>query len=322
MTGSREVVIRTINFDNPPRLALDFPPEYGSDFTLTGMSPSPDFRPSRGMDQWGALWKNIGICKLGEVAKFPLASWRDFPLLQIPDIHQDAIWSKMADARQLAGDKFLLADGVSLYERVHFIRGLQNTWMDIHDSPDQLCALIDILVEMNLVAIEKFSRAGVDGLFITDDWGLQDHLMISPDSWREIWKPRYKRVFDAAHAAGLFTFLHSCGYIVEIMDDLIEIGLDVIQMDQQENMGLELLGQRFRGRITFFCPVDIQSTMARGNPVEIRRYCHQMAECLGTPHGGLIPRWYSDPAGAGHSPQAIRAMCEEFLAISEHFAKR
>ncbi|MFH1069743.1 MAG: uroporphyrinogen decarboxylase family protein, partial [Candidatus Glassbacteria bacterium] len=222
----------------------------------------------------------------------------------------------LSRAREEAGDKFLLAYGVSIYERVHFIRGLENTWMDILEHPNELCRLIDILVEMNLAAIERYAAAGVDGLFILDDWGLQNRLMIPPESWNQIWKPRYRRIFEAAQSAGLYTFLHSCGHIVDILEGLIETGLDVLQLDQQENMGLELLRDRFRGRITFFCPVDIQATMARGDPAEIRAYCRKMADCLGTAHGGFMPKWYSDPKGAGHSQEAIRAMCEEFLTIS------
>jgi hypothetical protein len=113
----------------------------------------------------------------------------------------------------------------------------------------------------------------------------------------------------------MFTFLHSCGYIVDILDDLIEIGLDVIQMDQQENMGLDLLGERFGGRITFYSPVDIQYTMVRGSLDDIRAYARRMVETLGRPDGGFIPKWYGDPRGAGHSREAIDAMCEEFLRL-------
>jgi len=140
--------------------------------------------------------------------------------------------------------------------------------------------------------------------------------MINPDDWRRIWKPRYKRIYEAAHKFGLLTFLHSCGYIADILDDLIEIGLDVIQMDQQENMGLDLLGQRFGGRITFWNPVDIQHTMAHGSLDDIRAYCHKMVTSLGRREGGFIAKWYGDPKGAGHEPEAIEAMCEEFVALS------
>jgi uroporphyrinogen-III decarboxylase len=111
--------------------------------------------------------------------------------------------------------------------------------------------------------------------------------------------------------------MHSCGYTVDIIDDLIEAGLDVIHMDQQENMGLELLGRRFGGRITFFAGVDIQFTMSNGSLDDIRAYCRKMVECLGRPNGGFIPRWYTDPVGVGHSMESIDAMCEEFLKISQ-----
>jgi hypothetical protein len=80
-------------------------------------------------------------------------------------------------------------------------------------------------------------------------------------------------------------------------------------------MGLELLSERFAGRICFWCPVDIQNTMARGNVDEIRAYCRKMVGCLGTERGGFMPKWYSDPIGAGHTQAAIDAMCEEFIRI-------
>jgi hypothetical protein len=323
MMTSREAVKRTIRFQGADRLPYDLPKEkYGSDFAGAGMDPSPDRRPRTGVDEWGAVWENIGVCNLGEVKDHPLKSWDDFGKLPIPDINDPKRWRALKGARERAGDKFLLASGISIYERVHFIRGLENTWVDIYENPDGLGRLIDILAEMNLVAVRRFAEAGADGYIWCDDWGLQNRLMISPDSWRQIWKPRYARIYKAAHDAGLLTFLHSCGYIVEILDDLIEIGLDVIHMDQQENMGLELLGPRFGGRITFFSPVDIQNTMVRGSLDDVRRYCRKMGKLLGRPNGGFIPRWYSDPVGAGHRQEAVDAMCDEFLKMSREHKSR
>ena len=169
--------------------------------------------------------------------------------------------------------------------------------------------------------LERYAEEGADGIFWCDDWGLQDRLMISPDSWRRIWKPRYARVYRAAHDAGLLTFLHSCGNITEILDDLIDTGLNVIQMDQQENMGIERLGKEFGGRITFWCPVDIQNTMAHGSLNDIRAHCRRLVTELGRSEGGFIAQRYGDPKGAGHSRQAIDAMCQEFLRLSEEHTK-
>jgi len=318
MTTS-EVVRRTIRFEGADRIPYELTPDYGSDFAVVEMSPSPDKRPQKGMDEWGCVWDNIGVSNLGEVNEHPLKDWKDWDKLKIPDIRDATRWKDLAGARSRAGDNFLLAGGISLYERVHFIRGLENTWTDTLVASHELGRLIDVLVDMNLYAIDRYAEAGADGYIFGDDWGVQDRLMISPETWRSIWKPRYARVYQAAHKAGLLTFLHSCGYIADIIDDLIEIGLDVIQMDQQENMGLDFLGGKFGGRITFWCPVDIQNTMTRGSPREIRDYCRMMVAKLGRPEGGFIAKWYCDPAGVGHSREAIKAMCEEFLKLSrEH----
>ncbi|MBN1640853.1 MAG: hypothetical protein JXA09_06435 [Anaerolineae bacterium] len=313
---SRTVVSRTIRFEGADRLPYDLPAPYGTDFASVGMSPSPDHRPPSGRDEWGAVWENIGVCALGQVRDPPLKEWDQLAALHVPDITEPRRWAHVEGARERAGDKFLLASGISIYERVHFIRGLENTWLDIYDAPDKLGRLVDILVDMNLYAIERYAKAGADGFIFCDDWGLQGGLMIDPAAWRAIWKPRYARIYAAAHQAGMLTFLHSCGYIVDILDDLIEIGLDVVHMDQQENMGLVTLGERFGGRLTFYSPVDIQNTMVRGTLDEIRAYCRRMVQHLGRPEGGFIPRWYSDPVGAGHRQEAIDAMCEEFLRLS------
>ena len=313
---SKEIVSRTIRFEGAERFPYALDDEHGTDFAGAGMNPSPDARPGSGVDEWGCLWKNIGISKMGEVAEFPLKDWSDLAKLKIPDITAPERWESLDGARESAGDRFLIASGVSLYERVHFLRGLENTWVDIYNAPEELGRLIDILADMNIYAIDRFARAGADGCMWCDDWGLQNGLMISPESWRKIWKPRYERVYKACHDAGLLTFLHSCGDITSILDDFIEIGLDVIQMDQQENMGLESLGERFAGRITFWCPADIQSVMAGGDEREIRDYCGKLVKTLGKPEGGFMAKYYSDPAGAGHSPGAVSAMCDEFVRLS------
>lgn len=316
----REIVRRTIEFENPERLAMDFKPPHTRDFAYAGMAASVDKRPRSGIDEWGAVWENIGVCNLGEVKKFPLEDWKDFSSLNIPDPSEDWRWEGTAEAVEKAGDKYVITGGISIYERVHFIRGLENTWIDIRENRDKLEMLVDLLTDMSVYIIKRYAGMGADGYIFADDWGLQNSLMISPEDWRSIWKPRYARIFKTCRESGMHSIMHSCGYITDILDDLIEIGLDVIQMDQQENMGLKNLGERFKGRVTFYCPVDIQQTMAHGTMEEIRRYCNEMFRHLGSTKGGFIPKFYGDPAGAGHTGEAIETMFDEFEKISlKHF---
>ncbi len=322
MTTSREIVRSAIHFCSHYRVPRSLSDEYGgSDFVDIAMSPHPDRRPRQSgvsVDEWNCVWENIGICKLGEVKVAPLAEATDWQNhLTIPDVTAPERWIEpAARASEAQKDgKYIIASGIALYERLHFLRGMENLWMDIYLNPDELREMIAMLVKMNLEAIERYAACGADGYMFCDDWGLQDRLMIAPESWREFWKPAYKEVYEACHKHGMDTILHSCGYIVDILDDLIECGLDVIQMDQQQNMTLDLLSERFRGRIAFWCPVDIQNMMIKGSCEEIKAYAREMFEKLATDHGGFLSGYYADPVGSGHKVEAIQAMAEVFTQL-------
>jgi len=318
---SREIVRANLYFRNPPRYAYDFPEKFGSDFYSCYLNPNPDDRRANGVDEWGCVWSTKANTQLGEVQEFPLKSWDDLKNLKIPDFLEEKRWVNMKTARAQAGDKYLFSNICSIYERLHFLRGLENLWCDIIEEPGKIKELLDIIVECNIQIINRYADYGTDGIFFCDDWGLQDRLMINPEHWRDIWKPAYKRIFDAAHKCGIDCWMHSCGYISDILGDLIEIGLNAIHMDQQENMGLENLRDEFCGKICFFSCVDIQKTMVTGTPQAIRDYTWKMSQCLGTRAGGFIPRWYTDPVGAGHKQENIDIMCDEFFKISKEMFK-
>jgi len=315
---SKEAVKRTLLFKTPERFAHEFPEAFGGDdIVRTYTDPSPDSRPRQGVDVWGCVWDCLGNTSLGEVKESPLQNWKDFNKLKIPEIAGEEMWFSVKKAKQTAGDKYVLGAVCSIFERVHFVRGFNNALCDTVDEKENLKMFVNLLVDINIKLIKGFADLGTDGIISPDDWGLQDRLMINPEVWREIWKPAYKRMYDAAHSHGMDTWLHSCGYIYDILDDLIDAGLDVIEMHQQENMGLKRLGDKFRGKITFLSPVDIQSVMPFASPERIRKYCREMAENLGTREGGFIPQWYADPVGAGHTMENVRIMCDEFLKISD-----
>ncbi|MCM8770191.1 MAG: hypothetical protein NC911_11125, partial [Candidatus Omnitrophica bacterium] len=108
---SREVVIKTVRFQKPAWLAHSFPEPYGTDFAGVGLEPSPDARPSSGVDEWGVVWENIGVGHLGQVKEYPLKSWDDFGKLVVPDINDPKRYQGLRRAREKAGDKFLLGGG-------------------------------------------------------------------------------------------------------------------------------------------------------------------------------------------------------------------
>ena len=315
MMTSRELVERAVTFTRPERVPRALPEPWGTDFFGVGAGPDPDWKPSvEGEDEWGCVWKKLGNRTMGQVKIHPLDDYAKLDDFPFPNYDLPVRYDAARERVTQAGDKFILASiPLSLIHRLDYLRGNANAMMDPYDHPDDLGRLLDRMADITLDALRHLADLGVHGVISCDDWGLQDRLFIHPDTFRAFFKPRYKRVYDYAHERGIRTFLHSCGYIVEILDDLIDAGLDVIQMDQQENMGVDLLGKRFGGRLAFWCPVDIQQTMVHGTLDEIRAYARKLIDTLGCFNGGFISKWYPAPQAVDHSDERVQAMAKAFV---------
>ena len=322
MMTSRELVERAVTFTGPERVPRALPEPWGTDFFGIGPGPDPDWKPSaEGEDEWGCVWAKLGEgdATMGQVKGHPLDDYAKLDDFPFPNYDLPVRYEAARERVKDAGDKFVLASApVTFIHRLDYLRGNVNAMMDPYDHPEGLGRLLDKMADIAIDAIRHFADGGVHGIISCDDWGLQDRLFIRPDTFRQFFKPRYKRVYDAAHEAGMHTFLHSCGHIVEILDDLIETGLDVIQMDQQENMGVELLGERFGGRLAFWCPVDIQQTMVHGTLDDIRAYARKLIDTLGRFNGGFLCKWYGSPKAVDHSEEKIRAMAEAFVEYGQY----
>ncbi len=318
---SRELIWRAARFEGPERIPYQLPDEFGSDMLQVGIGPDPDFVPRvktnlKWEDEWGCIWeKTVGDKTCGQVTGHPLDDWSKLDRLRIPDYAKPARFDGARKAiTEHTENKFIIAFvPLQLNHRVEYLRGFEAAMTDPYAYPAELSKLLDLQTEQALAYTDILADMGVQGFFSADDWGLQDTLMTSPEIWRRLYKPRYARIWGHAHERGMLTFLHSCGEITAILPDMIEAGLDVIQMDQQVNMGVEHLAREFGGNICFWCPVDIQKVMPRGTPDDVRAYARKLIDNLGAFNGGFIAKWYPFPAGVDHPWENIRAMSEEFI---------
>jgi uroporphyrinogen decarboxylase len=271
------------------------------------------------IDAWGVQWqRHKSDSGKGEAKRYPITDITKqaeyaFPNLNHPD-YFEAVRQVVVKNNKSENPKYVLgvAPFSSLNEGTHNIRGLDNMFMDYYTHPDDLKALIARLAEKQAEGIRLLAEAGADGVMFYDDWGLQERLMVSPGFIEEFFMPHYKTNWQLSHSLGMDNWMHSCGYIIDILPEFAAAGLDVIQMDQQENMGLENLAEKAGGRIAFWCPVDIQKTMIYGSLEDIRNYVKRMISTIGSFNGGLISMAYTTPQDIGHTPEKIAAMCEAF----------
>jgi uroporphyrinogen decarboxylase len=195
---------------------------------------------------------------------------------------------------------------------VHHVVGLEALFLAFYEHPEHVHALVARLAAAQRESIRILHELGCNGVFVFDDWGVQDRLLISRDHIEEFFIPHYQENWALAHELGMDVWMHSCGYTIEILPRFAEIGLTVAQLDQQMNMGLENLAGALGGKLAFWCPPDIQRIMVGRTPEEIDAYVKRMIETLGGFNGGLVSKTYPTPKDVHHTQESIDAACRAF----------
>lgn len=210
-------------------------------------------------DEWGCVFENRQAGIIGEV-KNPIVTeddWEDFEQKVHIPTEQLTFSSDDVNCFCAGTDKFVLAGcNPRPFEQMQFLRGTEELYVDIALGSEGMKKTLGKLHAFYCELVTKWAETDVDGISFMDDWGTQKSLLINPETWRKLFKPLYKEYIDIAHAHGKKIFMHSDGYTLDIIPDLIELGLDAMNM-QVFCMGVEKLEQ-FAGKITFWGEIDRQ----------------------------------------------------------------
>jgi uroporphyrinogen decarboxylase len=181
-----------------------------------------------------------------------------------------------------AGSFRIVNIGWGLFEHSWRIRGFEEALIDALTRPDFYGELLDRLTDLFVQFVGVWADVPADAIMFGDDWGFQQGVILGPDLWLKFLKPHWARVYEAVHAQGKRVISHCCGSIVDIMPDIVEIGLDVLESVQPEPRGMNPyeLKRRWGSQITFWGALGSQSTVQFGSPQEIhdevRRLCREM----------------------------------------------
>lgn len=312
MLTSRETVIKCLNFLSTDRIPRDLwtqpyitlfqeeeyknlLKEYPMDIDATGINPYVDNvgqearkKGGKYMDEWGSIWYVGEPGVLGEVKKPVLDNWSKLKKIKPPYhiiknrniSHINRICEK--------SKKFVISDVAARpFERLQFLRGTENLFIDIAYGVSELQKLIEILHEFNIKDIESWCKTEVDGILFMDDWGSNNSLLINPKIWKEIFKPLYKEYCEIIHGNGKYAFFHCDGFIEPIFADLVELSIDAIN-SQLFTMNIEKLGEKFKGKITIWGEIDRQYLLPFGSKEEIYKAVIRVKEAFYTGNSGII----------------------------------
>lgn len=306
---SKELVMRSLEFDHPsrvprqtwilpwaennhPKRCAHIRENYGDDilvcpqfYTEPLQVKGDRYEPGAYQDEWGCVFKNIQKGVIGEVKDPILKDWADFDSIRIPE-ERLTVDKDEVNRFCRSTDRFVQSGSIPRpFERLQFIRGTVNAMMDLMDQPPELFALMDKIHNFYLKELEVWAKTEVDSLFIMDDWGSQNGMLVSPDLWRTLFKDYYRQYAEIAHSKGKALFMHSDGHILEIIPDLIEVGVDALN-SQVSLMGEENL-EPYKGKITFWGEPDRQDLLPNGDLKAMLQAVTKMKKHL-YQDGGLI----------------------------------
>ena len=315
---SKERVKACVNFTNPDQLPIYYfnRDQQRSDILRGHYDADPAFSPDvPGRTEWGFRMTSLDDT-FGQPEEGPFeASLEGAEAYRIPNPHIPERYQSLRELAERHPDRYLIASlGISGFGTLTSLRGFTNTLMDLYLDRDAVMKLFEKVIEFENGVIEEYCNIpGVDAVSFGDDWGSQQNLFINPDDWRAWFKPFYCKQFEAVHRHGKHVYFHCCGKINAILDDLIEIGADILNLNQPDLLDLDEM-KRYRGRVCFNCPVDHQTVAIRGNAAEIDAYVHRLVDSLAADAGGYIGH-IEEYHSVGLSEENYQAICRSFESV-------
>jgi hypothetical protein len=315
---SKERVKRAIHWKHPDRVPILF---FNRDLDRSDIQIADVVQHFGGPDgkqsEWGFEWEQADDT-MGQPKSSLIRSWDQLHEFIPPVPHDPGRFQSVFSVHEHYPDAYLMASLVlSGFTVLTFLRGFSETLQDLYVHRDRIETLLDLIFEFETRVIRNVADTPADAVAFYDDWGDQDRLLISPALWREIFKPRYKEQFRIAHESGVDVYFHSCGYIREIIPDLIEIGVDLLNISQPNLYDIEALGRDHGGDVCFVCPVSYQTTSITGTRDDIFREANRLVQNLGRPDGGFIG-YVEAYESIGLSQQNYQNCVDAFVELGQY----
>jgi len=247
------------------------------------------------INEWGMVFKNAGL--YNEFYRFPLSgaeSAADIENYNWFDPHDQSRFAFSVDTVEKYGKQFAIVGDLetTIFETAWYLTGLEKFLADLLIRPSYLEPLLDKIMYINLETGKKLIELGADIIWAGDDFGTQRGMVMDPETWREIFKPRIRYIFEEFRKVNpeIKIAWHTCGSMVPIIPDFIEIGLDILNplQPRAEGMDPEFLVNNFGKDLIFFGGIDIQELLPEGPVKKIKDEVKRRIEIFGRYNGYIV----------------------------------
>ncbi len=313
----KENLLRAIKREGPDYLPHQYEPTWVR-LRYRGSFPD-DWADGRTVwqDNWGVGWQhnddNWGATPFAVV--HPLADLSKIVTYQPPD-PDEADFTPIIDGMQETEKLHLGHLEFGPFERSWALVGMENFLMAMLTDLASVKTVVDMVTDFTVRITRRMVAAGLEMCWLTDDYGSERGLMMSPDTWRTLFKPALAEIFGVWKDAGCLVGLHSCGSIGTIVGDLVEIGLDVLHPVQASCNDASALKALWGDRLSFWGGVSSR-VLLNGTPDDVRRETLQMMRALGSGGGYVCGQDQTMPYSE-ENIQALAETVEQFGAYPLH----
>jgi uroporphyrinogen decarboxylase len=276
-------------------------------------------------DPWGCMWTTSDDGITGSVHGHPLPEWGTLASYTPPDPERTdgtypVDWQNIAlCVKKQKEDGQLVWGGLPhghTFLRLQDIRGYENLIFDMVDEKPELSQLIGMVEEFNYQFVLKWMEQEPDMMSYPEDLGMQVGPMLSPDQFHKFIKPVYQKLMKPARDSGCIVHMHSDGDIRTLVDDLIDGGVEVINLQDLVN-GIDWIAKKFAGRTCIDLDIDRQNVTARGTPEQIDSLIREEVTKLGSKAGGLMMKHGLYP---GVPLENVGALMDAMERYSTHYS--
>lgn len=319
--NSKEIIYANLEHRNPVRPGLTFDNERINDTCGGGPDNPKGYTQKRWVegqyeyydDIWGNIWARMTDgCAAGEIFKPAIEDWAQLKDFQIPQYDFEEAVNSYRKGFENGEDKFKLAWMPGwVFASSRYLRKMEIYLMDMLLYPEELKQLHEKVAGVFEQLIRAAGEAGGEGIVFCEDMGTQNGLLFSPALWQEYFGDLYSRLFGLAHECGMKVFMHSCGQNRQILEPLLQAGVNCFQFDQPTVYDMADLSQLLKKyKAALWSPIDIQKIMPTGDRQIIEQGVDDMLKYF---EGGIIFKNYPDLKGIGVKVEwdewAYQAIC-------------
>jgi len=291
----RERVLAAVSLEEPDRIPLDssFTEEFSYKLTKRlGPTGQTDLRVRLGLDVM-YCGVNDGFfapaCKGGEEVRFsdgsyltelgvrvktmkaggvrflehPIKTYEDLRKISLSDLSEEHRYRSIRETIKMFGSEYAVFGeaGWGIFEKSWILRGFADFLADIYRTPALVESLLDLIMNSQIEATKRMCEYPIDVIFYGDDFGMQDRTIMAPNIWRKFLKPRWAKVFGVPKRKRIPVMFHSDGNVLEIIPDLIEIGVDILDPVQPKALDPQRVKDSFGEKLALHGLIDIQEVL-------------------------------------------------------------